>query len=107
MKRLRYFLLWTLMFWAFALMVGSQIAVAYGSFQAQGILHPQQDFREALKIGNRTRETRGQVSLEFVMHYWHITLGCAILFAGVGSVSGGLPGTEKRKNTAPPPLPAS
>jgi hypothetical protein len=89
-KRTRNFLLWALMFWAFALMVGSRIAIAYRVMQDVRLgLHPQM--------------IQAQVSLEFFSHYWHVTLACATLFAGVGSVTGVLPGTGKIKPAEPPP----
>jgi len=106
MKRAVYFLLWTLLFWAFALMCGSQFSVSYRSFQAQRSIQAQPgDFREVLRVGLRSRQTRGQVSLEFMMRYWHVTLACATVMAGIGSLTGGLPGTGKPKTAEPPPLP--
>lgn len=106
MKRIGFFLLWALMFWAFALMAGSQISIGYQSVQAQRNIQARpDDFRKILQVSLHSRQTRGQVSLEFIRRYWRVTLACATLLAGIGSVAGGLPGTGKPKTTEPPPLP--
>jgi hypothetical protein len=63
------------------------------------------NFREDLRRGVRLRMELITDSFQFLRSYWQITLLCASLTSGVGTMTGILPGTKKTRSLAPPPLP--
>ena len=102
MKRVGFFALWTLVFWAFALMASRQAVI----FQKSMDLSSQPtDFREGVRRGVELRTEQFSGGFQALSRYWHVTLICAIIASGLGSLTGILPGTRKARSLEPPPLP--
>ena len=102
MKRVGFFALWTLVFWAFALMASRQAVI----FQKSMDLSSQPtDFREGVRRGVELRTEQFTGGFQALRRYWHVTLLCAIVGSGLGTLTGILPGTKKARSLAPPPLP--